>query len=486
MFTYRDLYNAYKDCRRRKRNRPTSLAFEVDAEQHLLDLKEELNRRTYRPRPSFCFVARNDKYREVFAAQFKDRVVHHLLVSELEKTWEPVFIHDSYACRKGKGTHAAVERLQSFTRRVSANQVRRAWFAQLDVRAFFPSVDREILLGGVLSRIERENLRWLARIIIQHDPAATPLFKCSPEKWRNVPPHKSLFTVPPGKGLPIGNLTSQFFANVYLNALDQFVKHRLKARLYLRYVDDLVMLHKSREKLCRWCEEIDSFLGTELKLELNAERTKVRPVTNGINFLGYIVRPSHMYIRRRVAGKCRGLVSRAKVKSIKMRGDRISVMMPSKSYRRLHAGLNSYLGAYSHASCHNLSRSLFKEAVWLDFLFAKNGYKAIRKLELSQRPGNLFAQYRYFRALFSGVIFFQVGCFMELFDKDAVWAAGKLALKRIKPRRGFYARCGIPVKKVIALAGEITDRNTLYIVQTGFLHGRLMERVGCRIDCNVL
>lgn len=167
-FSFENLHKAWLDCRRRKRGKSTSLAFEANAEEELLDLASELASRSYRPRPSTCFAARNDKYREVFAAQFRDRVVHHLLVRELEKIWEPIFIHDSYACRRGKGSHAAVERLQRFMRRVTANGTRRAWYLQLDVRSFFPTIDRRLLLETVLSRLHDDELKWLAEIVILH------------------------------------------------------------------------------------------------------------------------------------------------------------------------------------------------------------------------------------------------------------------------------------------------------------------------------
>ena len=215
LFTFHNLVKAYHDCRRHKSNRQAALAFAVDAERHLLDLTCALVERTYSPSPSFCFVARNDKYREVFAADFRDRVIHHLLVRQLEKIWEPVFIDDSYACRRGKGNHHAVTRLQSFMRQVTANATRRAWFLQLDIRSFFPSIDRRRLLELVLSRLDSEEMRWLCQVVILHDPTRDPVFTCAQSKWRHIPRHKSLFGVPPGKGLPIGNLTSQFFANVY-------------------------------------------------------------------------------------------------------------------------------------------------------------------------------------------------------------------------------------------------------------------------------
>ena len=484
MFTFQNIYRAYLVCRRKKRNKKTALAFEVNAEQNLLELTKELAQKTYRPSPSFCFVAKNDKHREVFAADFRDRVIHHLLVSRLEKIWEPVFVYDSFACRKGKGNHGAVKRLRSFTRKVTANQTCRAWFAQLDVRAFFPSIDRRILLSFVLSRLKNKDLRWLAEIIILHDPAQDPVFTCSPEKWRNVPVHKSLFSVPADKGLPIGNLTSQFFANVYLNALDQFVKHTLKARYYIRYVDDFVLLHHDRNRLNSWTRQINAFLKNHLKLDLNLNRCIIRPVSNGIDFLGYIVRPSHLYIRRRVAQKCKLAVTRQTKHMLKRKGRRISLVFPPESYQKLYRTINSYLGAFSHASCHRFVQTLFDKHWGLRVLFEQCEFKVVKRWKLNFRPGNLYSQYRFFRKRFYGIIVFQVGCFYELYDKDAVRAGKEMGMTRIFPRKGFYSRCGIHVKKIRILSEKLTERNVMYVRQTGMIHGRLVQRVTGRIDWN--
>ena len=153
LFNFKALYRAYLDCRRKKRRKRFAQEFEIDLEENIFKLAEELTTRRYHPSPSFCFVAKNDKFREVFAAPFRDRVVHHLLVRYLERIWEPIFIHDSYACRKGKGTHAGVFRLQSLSRKVSRNSTGRTWFGQFDIKAFFPSIDRRLLLEIILSKL---------------------------------------------------------------------------------------------------------------------------------------------------------------------------------------------------------------------------------------------------------------------------------------------------------------------------------------------
>jgi len=485
LFTFENLYRAYLDCRRKKRGKNSALAFEVNAEQHLLELTQELADRTYRPSPSFCFVAKNDKHREVFAAEFRDRVVHHFLVRRLEKIWEPVFIYDSFACRKGKGTHGAVERLRSFTRKATANETRRAWFAELDIRAFFPSIDRDILLSLILSRLQNDELRWLSEVLILHDPAADPVFTCSPEKWKDVPAHKSLFSVPSGKGLPIGNLTSQFFANVYLNGLDQFVKHTLKARWYIRYVDDLIFLHRDRGTLREWVGEIQSYLQKRLKLDLHPHRQKVLPVGNGMDFVGYIVRPSHLYIRRRVAHKCKIAIATQTRNMLRRDNGSTSLVFMPDACHRLYCTLNSYLGAFSHASCRRMVLYIFSKNLPLRAMFEAKDFKIIKRWLPPFRSANLYTQYRFFRSKFRGLVLFQVGCYLEMYDKDALWAAKSLGLRRIFPRKGFCTRCGIPMGSVKDFRERLAKQNALYVFQTGRAQGRLMERVAVclNLDC---
>jgi retron-type reverse transcriptase len=484
LFTFQNLHDAYLECRRGKRNSRAALEFECNAEERLFLLAEELAAGTYHPSPSFCFVSRNDKFREIFAAQFRDRVVHHLLVRHLEKIWEPIFIHDSYACRKGKGTHAAVKRLQSFTHKVTANGTRRAYYLQLDIRAFFPSIDRRLLLDIVLLKLHNEELRWLAELLIMNDPVKDAIFTCGLGKWRNIPPHKSLFSVADGKGLPIGNLTSQFFANIYLNRLDQFVKHTLKARYYIRYVDDFILLHESREQLQEWKKSIGEFLYNELKLELHPNRQIIRPVSNGINTLGYIIRPTHLLVRRRVVGNCMEKLEHFKHASVKKTESSLGFVIRHDgdfSYDKLSAVINSYAGLFSHAAAYGLLNMIFRESALLRELFVRKGYHIVKRWDIPFKPADLYTQYSFFRARFRGVLVFQIGNFLEVFDKDAVWAAEYLGLSRIAPRKGFYAHCGVPLRKAEALLAWTAGQSYMFVRQTGLFHGRVRKRLPCFI-----
>ncbi|MCP4107237.1 MAG: reverse transcriptase [Desulfobacteraceae bacterium] len=287
LFTMENIYKVYRRCRKNKRRTVNAMRFEQDMEENLVSLHEELTSGAYQPGTSIAFMVEKPKRREIFAADFRDRVVHHILISHLEPGWERRFIHDSYACRKEKGTHKGVERLRSFTRKVTANGTRRAYYLQLDVRGFFIALNRNILYERLKAHESDPAVLWLIRVILSNEPARNCRFRNTARAgFEKLPPHKTLFKALSDCGLPIGNLTSQFFANVYLDALDQFAKHRLKAKYYMRYCDDMVLLSSHKEELEEWEEQIRIFLAEHLHLELN-ERRKLCLVSDGIDFLGY-------------------------------------------------------------------------------------------------------------------------------------------------------------------------------------------------------
>ncbi len=298
LLSFASIYKAYLDCRRRKRGTVNALRFEFNLLDGLTDLALKLQRGTYAPSRSVCFVVRSPKLREIFAADFRDRIVHHLVVRELEKTWEPRFIFDSYACRREKGIHEAVKRLQGFMMKATASCKKPAYFLQLDIRSFFMSIDKSILFSIFADNGASEVVLDLLERIIFHDCTQNYYFRGDKKMLQMIPPHKSLFKADANKGLPIGNLTSQFFANVYLNELDQFVKHVLKCRYYIRYVDDFILISSSPAELANWRERIAAFLKDRLSLELKPG-DRIRRVSEGADFLGYIVRPNYMLVRRR-------------------------------------------------------------------------------------------------------------------------------------------------------------------------------------------
>ena len=393
-----NLYRQYIRCRRNKRNTSNALRFEMDQEKRLIDLHEALVNRSYRPGRSVCFFASRPKLREIFAADFRDRVVHHLLVDYLERIWEPVFIHDSYACRKGKGVHAGVERLQRFLRQVTANGARPAWYLQLDIRNYFMTIDKDILFGLLAAKLRDDTALWLTRTLVYHDCTTEYVMRGRPELLAAIPAHKTLFGAPAGKGLPIGNLNSQFFANVYLNGLDQFVKHELKCRHYLRYCDDFILLAPDPGTLRGWRARIEGYLREQLALELNV-RQRVAPVSNGIDFLGFIVRRDYRLVRRRVANNLKTKLREYEARLVSERSGVRCYRFDEPMLDALAATVSSYLGHFRLASSQRLWHFLWASFSFLSqyFDFAAQQWKLVRHYPVPAGLRTVRRQYRYLR-----------------------------------------------------------------------------------------
>lgn len=335
-------------------------------------MEEELKNKAYRPSRSILFAARKPKLREIFAADFRDRVVHHVLVDYLERIYEPIFIHDSYACRKDKGTHAAIMRLQNFLRKVSKNGRVKAYYLQLDIKDFFTSIDKSILFTLIKKKVINYDILWLAAKIIFHDPTERFILRDRENVMRHIPSNKSLFGKDNKKGLPIGNLISQFFANVYMNELDQFIKHSLKARFFIRYVDDFILLSRDKDELLGWRNRINDFLGEYLGLTLHSKRVKLQPISNGVDFLGYIVRKDYILVRRRVINN---MYSRLRYftryfKCLNLTDTTNPITRPmwrNNAINALRACLQSYLGHFRWASSHRLVGTLIKKKIVSDY-----------------------------------------------------------------------------------------------------------------------
>ena len=472
LYSFANLWRQYRICRRNKRNTLNQLRFEIDAERNLLALQRELRAHTYRPGQSICFVTRGPKPREVFAADFRDRIVHHLLVAEQERVFEPRFIHDSYACRVGKGTLAASNRLMEFLRAGTANGRRPLFALHLDVAGFFPSIDKEVLCALLARRLRHPEVRWLTSVVLFHD-ATTDYRFCSRDE-RTAPPGRAGYPVPARKslfgndnrrGLPIGNLTSQFWANVYLNEVDQFAKRVLRCRWYLRYVDDLMLLSPDPDELRRWHAAIARFLEDRLRLRLRAEDRQPVPVGQGVDFVGWKTWWSHRVPRRRTLANLRARVrsfERRHVARAFMGGAaRVRVPRPSPGVRRmtlgrsrndladLTAALGSSGGHLRHGGAWRVWDEVWKGRPWLDALFARCCWRpAPRWTHWHPRAGESFRR-AYARLLRSappaGLVFLQVGRFVELYGPQRLRAERVLGLRAAAlPRAGYAFTVGVP------------------------------------------
>ncbi|MCB1808134.1 MAG: RNA-dependent DNA polymerase, partial [Candidatus Competibacteraceae bacterium] len=256
VIAFDNLYRAWRKARKGKSRSTAVVDFELGLEHHLLALQGELLNGIYQPGNYRLFTIYERKARVIAAAPFRDRVVHHALMNIIEPLLDRRFIFDCYACRAGKGTHAAVDRYQHWSRRYR-------YALKLDVRQYFPSIDREHLKAKLRARIKDRSVIELLDRIIDAGPN------------------------PNGKGIPIGNLTSQFFANLYLDDFDHWIKETLRAPAYLRYVDDMVLLSDDKRQLADWREHIRARLYQE-RLQLHPNKAHISPTRCGLNLLGYV------------------------------------------------------------------------------------------------------------------------------------------------------------------------------------------------------
>jgi RNA-directed DNA polymerase len=402
----RQVYSAWSQCRRRKRHRSQAQRYELHLLDNLVSTQQALQYGQWVPRPPVCFTVSRPKARQIHAAHFYDRVIHHYLVPQLEAIWEPIFIHDLYSNRRGKGTHHGVERLQSWLLQLWQKQ-RPLYYLQCDVVNFFNSIDKPRLFALCQHRLRKAlrsqqldlpqalHLRDLLHRLLRQDVATEAI---AIGRHHALPRHKQLGAQGAHKGLPIGNLTSQFLANVYLNELDQCVKHHLKARYYLRFVDDFVLLHHDAAQLAVWHEEIVRFLAERLQLALKP--TSLRQVDEGIDFLGYIVRPHYKLVRKRVvnhlAEKLDAWRRRLWHGSVR-RGWHLVVEVAQ--LEMLRALLASYWGHFSHADSYHLRQRILQHHPWLTLLFVEHH----GQLHAAWQPASvtsLRSQIRYFHRRF--------------------------------------------------------------------------------------
>ncbi len=273
---YAEIYNlsnlilAWRKARKGKTKIDYVIEFEKDTSGNLLKLQEELKDQTYKPKPLVTFLIQDPKTRKISKSDFRDRIVHHAICNIIEPIFNKSFIYDSCANRKGKGNLFALKRFYQFYRKTTENNSRIAFCLKADIKHYFEEVNHNTLIEIINRKIKDEKVIWLIKRILNNAPNS---FVGANEFCK--------------KGMPLGNLTSQFFANVYLNDLDYFIKNILKIKNYIRYVDDFVILHNFKEQLEIWKEEIDKFLREKLRLELHPQKTKIIPLSQGVDFVGF-------------------------------------------------------------------------------------------------------------------------------------------------------------------------------------------------------
>ncbi|GBE16419.1 group II intron-encoded protein LtrA [bacterium BMS3Abin15] len=317
-----NLFLAWKEFSHGKKNKSDIQQFEFNLEDNIFQLHRELKLKFYRHSHYTAFNVCDPKLRRIHKATVKDRILHHAVFRILYPIFDKNFIFDSYSCRIEKGTHRGVLRLEEFCRKLNGNNHKNIFALKCDIKKFFDSIDQGILLKLIEKKIKDKNTIWLVKKIIKSFPI----------------------------GLPLGNVTSQLFANIYLNELDQFAKHKLKSKYYLRYCDDFLILGKDSEYLQSLIPIIDDFLQRNLKLILHPDKIIIRKYRQGIDFLGYVALPYHKVLRMKTKKR---IIKKIILKKRELKNRLIS----KKSFDQ---SLQSYYGVLKHCKGQGIKKKIYR------------------------------------------------------------------------------------------------------------------------------
>lgn len=309
LITLENLFLSWREFKKGKAKRKDVLEYEFNLEDNIFQLYQELKNRTYKHSNYSSFYVQDPKLRHIHKAKVRDRIVHHLISKYLNNIYDQTFIFDSYSCRKNKGTHKAVNRLKTLSLKQSKNNKTNFYCLKCDVKKFFDNINHQVLVDILKRKIRDENILNLIQEIIFG------------------------FEMNSGKGIPLGNLTSQYFANIYLNELDQFIKHKLRIKYYIRYMDDFVILDRNQEFLRKLISPISNFLNNQLNLSFHPDKIMVRKYNQGIDFLGYVILPYYRVLRTKTK---------------------------KRMFKKINSkNLQSYLGVLSHCYSYKLKGKLF-------------------------------------------------------------------------------------------------------------------------------
>lgn len=382
-----DVFEAYYDCRKNKRKTVNAIAFEVNYEENCVRLWEEINSYSYVPNRSISFIITHPVQREVFAADFRDRVIHHLIAKRIEPLLESVFIDETSNCRKGKGVHYGIRTLDSAIKICSDNYKKDCWILKLDIKSFFMSIDKALLCKQLTSFIKANYLGndigvllYLIETTIMSSPEKNCVRRSPVRMWKGLPSDKSLFSCGEGYGIPIGNLTSQMEANFFLNGLDHFIKEKFKH--YGRYVDDFYIVNTDKDRLKSFITDIKEYL-LAIGLILHPNKIYLQHYTKGVKYIGAVIRTNRIYIANRTRSNM--------YKAIHL----MNMAVQTEGYAEDNAEhfaccLNSYLGLMKHYSTYGLRRRAMRHinSKWWKVAYVsghfekisiKNKYKKINK-----------------------------------------------------------------------------------------------------------
>jgi len=311
-----NLHEAWHEFVSGKKYKKDVALFQLNLSHNIYKLHEELKAMTYTHGPYEAFAVNDPKPRSIHKASVRDRLLHHAIYRVLYPYFDNRFIFDSYSCRDFKGTHRALDRFKDFALKVSRSNKQTCWVLKCDVRKFFASVNQMTLMDVVKRHVSEPDIVWLVERVVS-----------------------SFQSRAPGRGLPLGNLTSQLLVNVYMNEFDQYVKHVLKQRYYIRYADDFVIMHHDRDVLCELLAKIRDFLSDNLKLTLHPDKVFIQTVSSGVDFLGWVHFPDHRILRT--------TTKRRMFKKLKASGGKLETV-------------RSYLGMISHGNANDLRGAIEK------------------------------------------------------------------------------------------------------------------------------
>ncbi len=286
-----NLFKAWDVFKSDKGNKPDVIHFELELEENIFQLYRDLKNESYKHGAYKGFWIRDPKVRHIHKATVRDRVLHHAIFKVLNPVFEPTFISNSFSCRIGKGTHKGVETLSTLLRKASRNNTQTCYALKCDIQKFFDSVDHQILFEILKNKIKDEKTLNLLEEIISSYTAQPVLQERERERER-----ERGFALR-AKGIPIGNLTSQMFTNIYMNEFDQFVKHGLKIKNYVRYTDDFIIISQNEDYLKQIIPALQNFLSEKLELGLHPKKITIKKFHQGIDFLGYVNFPQHRLLR---------------------------------------------------------------------------------------------------------------------------------------------------------------------------------------------
>lgn len=365
-----DLYYAFQCAKKHKSSKEYVKVFEKDLHKNLVELCDEIYERRYKPQPSVCFIITDPKKREIFAANFRDRIVHHLYYNYTYDLFNRTFIEDSYSCRKGKGTHYGMGRLEKHIRQESENYSKETYVLKMDIKGYFIHINRLLLLSIVNNTFDRmkyrkvskyskfiydnvldfDMLKYLSKEIILLNPIENCIIRSRKCEWNTLDKSKSLFYSDEYCGLPIGNLTSQLFSNVYLNVLDQYMKRVLHCKHYGRYVDDFYVVSKDKEFLKSVADKVDVFMRNSLRLELQKKKTVIINTKYGVEFLGAFIKHFRNYLSNKT------------LKRMKIHLYEFSTHGTDKNVINM---VNSYIGMFYHHKSNKIKKQIMDKTTKL-------------------------------------------------------------------------------------------------------------------------